>query len=1108
MNNVKSLIQKEEYISLAINKYILQTGKVPKKSDYSLDWNKLEVEDYLGSKFNKINPVTNKEIIITFDEKNSAFMKGIIEKESDYKEEYNYLYNFYINKVFRVNTIPPKTILKADLAKGTQVLYNSVQKEITSLITNNDTKIFLPTQNCETKKYFYELGNEKLTYKYCKENGTALEIFQSSPIYLEEWDDLQYIKAEIGATAFVKKNGEWYEYYYQGNSGGHWIPVGEGEKLASEQQEETEYIEKISSYIPNAKDLFIRQSGGCMLANGDIFCWGKNDYKKVGISSYGQLDTTLSPDYVNTPIMLKTQIDNIKIGATTYDLKSKKWYNNPYRVKFDKMAMNRSNVCGITKIFEYTQGGTNYKFGGDLYCNGNITSSYYEDLPSTAVESNILKRNRAIYTGKSSKVTNNSSIYLKDIAMIEDVTALLSDSGKIYVIGKNYKGSLGIDSSDYFYFVYTPTLVSANSNIVFKKIFALRDSRTFGAIDSNKVFYIWGERGSSVITKPTPIAGSKQFNPDAIFVNTNEFVLKGMDGIYYKTKGNTEIEAITSSIEGTPISLSYFKDNNNNEYLLYIDENLTLKGTISLLSCRESNETSTCDSNSNEIFDTSLTYLNSPNNEISNKLANFTNVSIFKLDHQIKEVIEDFEDSTVGWNRTNTYNGGSDATTFLGRYASDSNSTDYLYKTFDFGSENANKDINITFDFYEIDSWDDEYFRAYINGVKKFEKKYKLNRNDGGTSLIVDGSGWSGDEEKHQISIDAKLDSNGRVRLGFSSNLNEGVSNESWGVDNIKISRTDGKVLSFSDFENDVTTWILKTYTARKNFNPKNLISNGTPPTTTATETTANTTRLPITERIDPTRILGRLLLGQQSIEKTYDFGINYANYEVEVELDFYEIDSWDMERFQVFLNNELITEDGFIHDCHDAVRDTNDSGVYTLNLGVHYNNSIENCNQTGEKYSKFNDEKYIYKLRGKLDSNGKLHVLMRVRDLVAGEYGALSDSNGNIWYYGQGIDDESWGIDNVKVKLKETYKKFVCAMTGIEDSSQMYCWGNVARSVPILSTSLYDVDKISTINKLFITQDGEKSNQMSFDEYFNDGKLFLKYPTYISGFNYPFYFR
>ena len=80
--------------------------------------------------------------------------------------------------------------------------------------------------------------------------------------------------------------------------------------------------------------------------------------------------------------------------------------------------------------------------------------------------------------------------------------------------------------------------------------------------------------------------------------------------------------------------------------------------------------------------------------------------------------------------------------------------------------------------------------------------------------------------------------------------------------------------------------------------------------------------------------------------------------------------------------------------------------------------------------------------------------------------------------------------------------------MTGIDSSSQMYCWGNVGRSIPILSTSLYDVDKISTINKLFISQENDKTSQMAFDNFDNNGNLFLKYPTYIGGFDYAFYFK
>jgi hypothetical protein len=80
--------------------------------------------------------------------------------------------------------------------------------------------------------------------------------------------------------------------------------------------------------------------------------------------------------------------------------------------------------------------------------------------------------------------------------------------------------------------------------------------------------------------------------------------------------------------------------------------------------------------------------------------------------------------------------------------------------------------------------------------------------------------------------------------------------------------------------------------------------------------------------------------------------------------------------------------------------------------------------------------------------------------------------------------------------------------MTGIGSSSQMYCWGNVGRSIPILSTSLYDVDKISTINKLFVTQESDVHTQMAFDNFNNSGNLFLKYPTYIGGFDYAFYFK
>lgn len=99
MNDIKSVIQKEEFISLSINKYILQNAKIPKKDDNTLDWDELMTSDYLGTNFNRYNPMTKQNISVIFDSNNSAFIKGVFEAENQHKSEYNYLYNFYINKI-------------------------------------------------------------------------------------------------------------------------------------------------------------------------------------------------------------------------------------------------------------------------------------------------------------------------------------------------------------------------------------------------------------------------------------------------------------------------------------------------------------------------------------------------------------------------------------------------------------------------------------------------------------------------------------------------------------------------------------------------------------------------------------------------------------------------------------------------------------------------------------------------------------------------------------------------------------------------------------------------------------------------------------------------
>jgi hypothetical protein len=921
MNNIKNVIQKEEYIALAINKYILQTAKVPKDNDSKLDWDKLTTEEYLGTSFNKINPLTNEDMEITFDNKNTAYIKGVIKEESAYETDNKYLYNFYINKLFRVNTIPPFDTTKEKLTIGSQILYSNIQKEIISLINENDTnkRIKLSNQTCVSNLYYYELNNGKLIYKYCKSANSSVSVYQEAPVYLEDWEDLQYIKANIGDKAYVKKNGTWYEYYYQGDASIKWIAAGIGDALTSNDTN-LDLEDRILSYIPDSKDLVFRRDGGCMLANGDIFCWGNNLYKKSGIESYGQLDKTLSPDYVNTPVMLKVQISDS-------EQKSINWYNNPYRIKFEKMSLNSTNVCGVSPIFDYFDG-VQKKFGGDLYCNGLVSSNYFEDMEESKNSTSILKRNKFFYTGKSDELENTSEIYLKDIVMVEDVIAVLSDSGKIYTFGRNYNGALGIGSDDKFIIQSTPIEVK-NTGQVFKKIFALRDIKGFGAIDNNNLFYIWGERPNGTIyTEPTLLNNSIQFNPDAIFTNSKDFILKGANDIFYRTYGDKSFRAL-SQIPSTAISASIY-DKSGSELYLYADKDLTIKGSNSFVTCQDTNGGS-CSSTEQNIFNSALSELNTPSNLINGtNYANFSNISIFQLDNVISEFFEDFE---------------------------------------------------------------------------------------GGLS-----TGWDGSS----VNKDA-----GKIRV-------TSVSND--GTSQIPVTKFLG------------------------NFNMEEVSYNSQP--------SADYVNKP------------------SYIEKTFSFNSVYANNEVEIEFDFYEIDTWDFERFTVTLNDEIFVEDNFIHDDHPYLKDVNDTGEALQNVAS--SGSVNNDN----------DERYHYKLKTKLNSSAKLKVRFSTRGLVP------SDSGYNGWSFAQNLNDESWGIDNVRVKLKETNKTFVCAMTGLGSASQMYCWGDVARTIPILSTSLYDVSKISTINKLFITQESEKKQQMSYTNYYYDGKFFLRFPTYVGGFDYAFYFK
>ncbi len=116
-------------------------------------------------------------------------------------------------------------------------------------------------------------------------------------------------------------------------------------------------------------------------------------------------------------------------------------------------------------------------------------------------------------------------------------------------------------------------------------------------------------------------------------------------------------------------------------------------------------------------------------------------------------------------------------------------------KTFEFGSGRAGQVVKIEFDMYEIDSWDGEKFNVLINGNLSSSVNYHNS-----SWSIVDGGINVGDlsnssngglngytEEIHHYSLQATLDSLGKVQIGFGSVLDQDITDESWGIDNLQI---------------------------------------------------------------------------------------------------------------------------------------------------------------------------------------------------------------------------------------------------------------------------------------------------------------------------------
>ncbi len=156
---------------------------------------------------------------------------------------------------------------------------------------------------------------------------------------------------------------------------------------------------------------------------------------------------------------------------------------------------------------------------------------------------------------------------------------------------------------------------------------------------------------------------------------------------------------------------------------------------------------------------------------------------------------ENFESGAAGWNNTTReYVNG---TYFLGRFAG-TGGAQGIYKSY---SLNAGlKSIRIQFDFYEFDSWDGESFYIYINDSLYQSNPFWTNSHYSnedkpanainltpGTTNIGFGT-WA--DEFFRYTIDLTNTSITTLKLGFGCSLDQDISDESWGVDNVFIEAT------------------------------------------------------------------------------------------------------------------------------------------------------------------------------------------------------------------------------------------------------------------------------------------------------------------------------
>ncbi|CDT69034.1 conserved hypothetical protein [Vibrio coralliirubri] len=166
---------------------------------------------------------------------------------------------------------------------------------------------------------------------------------------------------------------------------------------------------------------------------------------------------------------------------------------------------------------------------------------------------------------------------------------------------------------------------------------------------------------------------------------------------------------------------------------------------------------------------------------------------------------DNFESGSNGWNTGTESSQGFESGDMLGRIGG-TGGEEAVSKTYDIPSDVS--EVNISFNFYEIDSWDGESFQIFVGGEELTSLDNSAFRTEDGTTTLYDsagnevgevvhgvsqGEGFSGwNDQAHQINLTVPVE-DGQLELGFGSTLNQSVNDESFGIDNIEITVSDAE---------------------------------------------------------------------------------------------------------------------------------------------------------------------------------------------------------------------------------------------------------------------------------------------------------------------------